>query len=286
MKKLLTALALSTAALGSFSSYAGCGFNEFCAGSRAVYNEYDVTILELFSDGNARIQYSSGTTDTVSIGALSKELYEARGFTKNSSAIYNEYDVTILELFADGNARIRYSSGTTDTVSISALRHIVNSAEGFSVGDQAVYNEYDVKILEIFDDGNSRIQYSSGTTDTVSTSALRHVITAARGFYKGEQAIYNEYDITILEIFTDGNARIQYSSGTTDTVSLGALNHRIDHSMGFKVGQQVTYNEYNVTILELFEDGNARIQYSSGSTDTVSIGALRLPIACVLIPNR
>ena len=145
------------------------------------------------------------------------------GYCPKGVALYSGYDVTIMEIYGNNTARIRYSFGGEATVGLSALSCSVDYKSGWSTGDRGLYSGYDITVIALYDNAQARIRYSFGGDTVVSLASMARNVSNWNGWYVNEQARYSGYDVTIIAVYDNGQVRIRYSFGGDSVVPAASL---------------------------------------------------------------
>lgn len=145
------------------------------------------------------------------------------GYCPKGVALYSGYDVTIIEIYGNDTARVRYSFGGDTTISLSSLSCSVDYKSGWSINDRGLYSGYDITVVSLYDNGQARIRYSFGGETMVSLSSMAHNVSNWNGWYVNEQARYSGYDVTIVSVYDNGQVRVRYSFGGETLISASSL---------------------------------------------------------------
>jgi hypothetical protein len=210
------------------------------------------------------------------------------------------YDAVIQQIYSDSTAQISFPNGefTVSQVPVSALSIHLKYEAGFKVGEPVVYlqsgTHYDAIIQELYTDSIAQITFPNGefAASQVTIASLSEHLSIEGGLQVGQAVIYvqsgTHYHATVLELYTDGTAKISFPNGefTISQVPVSALSVALSSEAGFSVGEAVIYvqngTHYNAVINELYQDGTALVQFPNGefTASQVPLAALSVALAC------
>lgn len=154
MKKLVVIVLLLT----SFNLFAY--FKNYCANDRVNFANYAGVILEIFNNGNAKIELDNQlgivfkNIDTLGLGVKCNE-----HICQDYRVIFSQYTGTVIEVFSNGNAKVKldYTNGHIQFKKVSDLSVEVNCLEDLCKGDRVNFEHYTGNALELYSNGIVKI---------------------------------------------------------------------------------------------------------------------------------
>jgi preprotein translocase subunit YajC len=170
-----------------------------------------------------------------------------------------------------------------------------HATENLKVGSEVTLTRGIVRsegmITKIYNDGTASVQFRDGSNGTFDLSDLSRSTSSM--FKVGQQVVYTfngvHYDGSIIQIFRDGTAKVKFSNGSYETLLMSDLSPRRSSSKNLQLGQKVILTlggvHYNVTILDIYSDDQASVQFQDGSRNTYPLANLSAPSNC-MAPSR
>jgi hypothetical protein len=137
-------------------------FFRFCCGDLVIDTSNDLgRVVEVFTNGQARVNYDHYGVYPVSINKLSKATSCSAHICVGDRTMDTSNDVgTVKEVFDNGKAQVKYDKYGLYIVEINKLGKGWRCIENACVGDRVMDTSNDTgSILELFDNGKARVNY-------------------------------------------------------------------------------------------------------------------------------
>lgn len=160
---------ITTANIANITLGKGCA-GSACVGNRAVANNYLTTIVGVNKLTNkVSAQYASGTITTLTADQVGIGQGCLKGYCVGDKAVANNYLTRIVGINRiQKTISAQYASGTITTLPVVNASIGKGCIDGVCVGDQAVVNNYNVRIVGVNPFYKKvSAQYASGTITTV-----------------------------------------------------------------------------------------------------------------------
>lgn len=244
-------------------------------GQRAMYSGYAITIKRLYANGRALIQYDDGSANVISISSLVRIQNSLNGWSNNERAKYGNSEGTVRAIYSNATAQFQYDDGSTTTVSLGSLQHLVDSLNGYRKGEKVLYGSYDGELKSIYADGTALFKYQAdGSQTVVSLSAFAHVVQRLDGWTVNDKVLYSGYEGRITALYSNGRARFRYDQdGSLTIVPTSSFLRMLTTLNGVHVGQRGLYGNSPGTIQQIYSNGTARFAYDGGSYSIISLSS-------------
>ncbi|QDK37064.1 hypothetical protein [Bdellovibrio sp. NC01] len=243
-------------------------------GDSAVYSGYDVQIMEIYENGMARILFASGSSSIVELKDLAAARKSLKGFSVDERVLYAGYEVTIKKLYTNESALIEFQSGTKSVVGLTQFVKLLNSSQGWNIGQQAMYSNYLGTISQIYSNGTVKFRFESGTESVISITSLVRLERSMNGWVVGDRAMYSNYEGKIRTIYSNRTVEFVFESGSVSVISIDSLARILNSMSGWTVGEEVSYSDYKGVIKSIYSNGTAVFRFESGTQTIVSLSAL------------
>ena len=273
---------------------------DVCVGDSVVLtinsDHFNVSVREIYEDGTAKIEFANGNSGTYNLSLLSYARHELNGLRVGDNVVLtvsdSHYNVTIKEIFADNKVSVAFANGNTSTYDISLLSRSRHEVNGIRVGEKAVLtvgdSHYNITLKEIFQDGKVSVEFANGNTSTYDASLISLARNEVNGISVGESVVLtisdSHYNVTLKEIFDDGNVSVEFANGNVSTYNSSLISRALNYLHGLEVNDQVVLtinsNHYNVTIKEIFVDGKVSVEFANGNTSTYDSSLLSKAVTC------
>jgi mRNA-degrading endonuclease HigB of HigAB toxin-antitoxin module len=204
----------------------------------------------------------------------------------------SHYNVTIKQIYQDGNVDVEFSNGNTSTYSLTKLSHARAISNGISTGDKVVLtfdgSYYNVTVREIYEDDTTLVEFSNGNTSTYKISDLSRSLKSLNGLRVNQRSVLttsgSHYNVIIKEIYQDGKVLVEFSNGNTSTYDISLLSLELNSLNGMFINDSVVLttggSHYNVIIKQIFQDQKVLVEFSNGNTSTYNILLLSKSNTC------
>lgn len=139
----------------------------------------------------------------------------------------------------------------------------------FCVGDYARTSNYDVQIVQIYENETARLRFLTDSSSGVfPLSSLIKVREAYDCWKVGMRGLIDNYYVEVVKIYGDGSAKLRFfTDNSLGFFPLSDVSHEVHKINGWKVGQRAIVDRYNVVILKLFENGKARLRFFTDNSE-------------------
>lgn len=244
-----------------------------CADDLLMYNySSPVQVISVFSNRTASVKFSDGSVHDVGLTTLSKKTTCLSGVCAGDRRMYNYSNpVTVLAVFGNNTASVRFSDGGIYTVGISTLTAAIKCLNGLCEGDSVMYGyTNEVKVLQVYSNNTASVRFADGQIATVGITQLTGKVSCQKNICVGNKLMYNyREDVTVLAVFTNNQARVRFSSNNeTYDVPLSYLSGKINCLQGFCKGDKVLFGANNTGRIEqVFGNNTARVKTVDGTYD-------------------
>ncbi len=155
----------------------------------------------------------------------------AYGFCTGEVAMNRNYDVKILEIYSNGTARLLFFiDGSEGVFPVSDIIKVRHTLDGWHKGDMGLNRTYDVEVKQIYDNHTAKLRFLiDGSEGIFALSDITHLVSGLDGFQIGETAMNRNYDVTILQIYSNHTAKLRFNiDGSTGIFALSELVKRVD----------------------------------------------------------
>lgn len=213
-KLILTAFTLLTGLFSGVDAFA-CGPNStaFCTGEYAMNRGYDVQIVALYSNGTARLRFLVDDSEGVFPISEVVKVYESfGGFYVGQMGLNRGYDVQVKAVYGNSTAKLLFL--VDDSVGVfpfSEITRTLSSANGFYVGGPAMNRNYDVTVINIYENQTAKLRFNvDGSAGIFPLSDIYHSLQRLDGFYVGQRAMNRNYQVEILKIYSNRTAKLRF----------------------------------------------------------------------------
>jgi ribosomal protein S6 len=135
----------------------------FYVGEEVMYTNYEAKIVSIYSNGTARLKFKINGSEAADyqLSRLHKILNSLDVWNVGEKVMFADYEAEIVSIYSNGTARLKFKINGSEAADykLSSLYKILNSLDGWNVGEEVMFANYEAEIVSIYSNGTARLKF-------------------------------------------------------------------------------------------------------------------------------